>query len=92
MFLFLLFFIKGNLILYLSLFFLNLRVLQEVKNHLYLFQQFLWERYIYTFSFKHKKLICSVREMKRDTIHVFTKQNRYINEKDFLANWFDKKT
>lgn len=90
-FLFLLFYSKGNLILYFSLFFLLLRMIKEVKNHVYLLEQFLWERYLYSFPFKKEKEIHFIKEMKRDYLHVFIKENKRIQEKDFLRNWFDKK-
>ena len=84
-----LFYFKFNLILYLSLIFLIYRTYQEYKNHNFLFNRFLFERYIYHFNFKKEKIIKKNTKMKRDYRHIIYFKNKYITERNFLAKLFD---
>lgn len=88
------FFTYQNLILLLSFFFLSIKIMKEFCFHPYLFQKFLLERYLYTFSFPKIKKIKKIEQMKRDTYHFMIEgknEKKVIEEKVFLRNLFDKK-
>jgi stage IV sporulation protein FB len=83
-------FIKKNLILGLILFFLLIKIVKEVKEHKYIFNKFLLERYQYQFSFPKQKIINNQKYMKRDYRHLFYQNKKYYTEHEFLSNLFDK--
>lgn len=82
-------YLKFNFVVLITIFFLFIKTVQEIKNHRYLFNKFLFERYIYNFNFKKKKVIKKKENMKRDYKHLF-KGKKYITEKEFLRKLFDK--
>ncbi len=63
---------------------------EERKNHKYIFNRFIFERYLYNFNFKNIKVIKNNKIMKmyRDKKHVFKINNEYITEKSLLKNKF----
>lgn len=62
----------------------------EYKNRYNLINKFYLERYLYYFYFKRRKTINNINKMKRDYLHIFHINEKYITEKDFLRKWFDK--
>lgn len=84
-----LFIFKYNLVLYITLFILFLKTIDEYKKHRYMFNKFLFERYLYNYNFKKEKIIKKKEQMKRDYKHIF-KNNKYLTEKEFLRKLFDK--
>ena len=87
----LLFYFKFNLILLILLFLLLLKNLKEIKNHQFIFNKFLLERYLYDFNFKKKKYLknTNLNIMYRDYYHYFYYKNNYITEKKLLSKKFD---
>lgn len=81
--------LKFNLILITIFLFLILKTFKEIKYHSYLFNKFLFERYLYNFNFKKSKIIKNEYQMKRDYKHLFFIQNEYQTEKQYLSNLFD---
>ncbi len=81
--------LKFNLVLITIFLFLILKTFKEIKYHSYLFNKFLFERYLYNFDFKKSKIIKNEYQMKRDYKHLFFIQNRYQTEKQYLSNLFD---
>ena len=81
--------IINNLILLFILIFLLIKIIDEIKIHKYLFNKFLFERYLYTFHFKKiKKINCiKLSKMKKEYKHIFY-NNRYYTEKEVLNNYF----
>ena len=57
----------------------------------YIYNRFLLERYIYNLNFKNKKIIDTENKMFKNSSHLFIKNGKIINEKTFLAFFFDKK-
>lgn len=81
---------KSNLILFLIFVLLSFKTYSELKNHRYIFNKFLFERYLYKMSFKKLKKVRSENKMKRDYRHLIFDGNKYITEREFLAYLFDK--
>lgn len=84
-----LFKIPFNLIFYIVIFFLLLKTIKEIKNHKYIFNKFLLERYLYSFSFKKLKKIDNINKMKRDYEHIIFYKNKYVREYVCLKDLFD---
>ena len=78
---------RFNLILYISIIFLIIKIYREYKLHNYLFNKFLFERYLYNFNFKKSKIVNNSLKMKRDYRHLI-KANKYITEKEYLERLF----
>ncbi len=81
---------KNNLLLILSSIFLFFKVLEEYKNHNFIFSKFLLERLQYQFSFKKKRYISSRKSFKKDYRHLIKCGNMYITEKTYLKNMLRK--
>lgn len=62
------------------------KIYDEIKNHKYLFNKFLVERYLNNYRFKKYKYIkkYNLKNMYRDYNHVFFINNQYISEKKAL--------
>ena len=84
-----LFHYKYSLILYISILFLIIKTIKELKLHKYLYNKFLFERYLYKFKFKKTKIINNKNNMMRDYNHIIREKNKYIKEYDFLLKLFD---
>ena len=80
-----------NLIFVLILSFIMYRVVYEIKNHNYIFNRFLLERYLKRYNFKRKKVVKRVEDMRRDYLHVFKCKDAYIPEVEILKKRFDFK-
>ncbi len=89
-FIILLFLFKFNLVLYVVIFFLLYKTYLEYKNHKFIFNKFLCERYMYKFNFKKTKIVENKNAMKRDYKHLFRAKNKYVTEREILLKLFDK--
>ena len=80
----------NNLILLLIILFLLIKIVDEIKLHKYLFNKFLFERYLYNFNFKKIKKIKGIKfsKMKKEYKHIFY-NNRYYTEKEVLKEYFN---
>ncbi len=80
-----------NLILFLIIGFISVKVLDEFKIHNSIFNRFLLERYTKSFHFRKNKIIKStdLSKMKRDYCHTFYDGKRYITEREILKKRFD---
>ena len=85
-----LFSLNNNLIGLLCIIFLSIKILDNIKNNNYIFNKFLFERYIYNFNFKKVKIVNNLKEMQKEKKHIFRLKNKYITEKEKLSNLFDK--
>lgn len=83
-----------NLSLYLILFFLLCKTIREFKEHSFLVNKFLFERYLYNFNFHKTKIIQGddIRKMKRDHKHLFYFAHTYHTERQILRRMFDKQS
>lgn len=66
-------------------------LIKEHKNHRYIFNAFLIERYINAIKFKNVNFINNLnfKNMKKYSNNVFIKNNKYISEKEALYNKFN---
>lgn len=82
--------IHKNLIMLIILIFLFIKIIKQIKEYKYIFNKFLFERYLYNFHFKKQKVIhnLNIDKMMRDKKHLFYYNNIYIIEKDILKDIF----
>ncbi len=59
------------------------------KESSYLFNRFILERYLYSFKFKHTKIINDYHNMYKEYNHIIKDNDKYLKEKDFLSKMFD---
>ncbi|MDD3392240.1 MAG: site-2 protease family protein [Bacilli bacterium] len=87
------FYLHISLIVTIIISFILYQVYKELKKHPFYFNKFLFERYLYSFSFKKKRLIRnkSVDNMYRDYEHLFLINKNYYTEKQLLRKRFDFK-
>ena len=80
-----------NMVLYIIIFFILLKVIKEYREHKYIFNKFLFERYNYDLNFKKKKTIkgIKVNKMKKEYKHIFY-DNKYYTEKEILKRYFKR--
>ena len=85
--------VRFNLILFLIISFVFIKVIKELLMHKNLFNRFLLERFTKNFYFKKGKTIrnMDLKKMKRDYRHTFYNGKRYITEKEILEKRFDFK-
>lgn len=78
-----------NLVLYIIIFFILLKVIKEYKEHKYIFNKFLFERYNYNLKFKKIRYIKGrkINKMKKGYKHIFY-DDKYYTEKDILKRYF----
>lgn len=90
----LIFKVKYNLLMFLIILFIGIKVYLEYKEHEDIFNLFLLERYTGNFDFKKHKYIkgLNYNKMKKDYKHVFKEKNKYITEKNALKKRFDFKS
>lgn len=87
------FFKYQNLVFYCILFFLFIKTIKELKDHSFLVNKFLLERFLHQFSFHRTKIIKGddITMMKRDHKHLFYFAHSYHTEYEMLRRMFDKK-
>lgn len=73
---------------YIIFFFFIYQVICFYKRKNDIFFKFLLERYLYRFSFKKKKIIIDLKDMKRDCYHFLKKDKKLFNEDEFLKTYF----
>ena len=84
-------YISNNLMNILVLLFLIIKTIDNIKKRKYIFNKFLFERYLYKFKFKNKKIVDNIYQMKKDYKHLFYINKTYQTEKEYLSRMFDKK-
>ena len=62
---------------------------EELKSNLY-FQKFLLERYLKKYRFHKDRIITHIENMYRYQNNVIKEENRYISEKDYLIQKYEK--
>lgn len=80
----------NNYLIILLLIFYTIRYLKDYK---YMFNKFLLERIMY--KLQYKKIINdtkNITELKKETLHFFKENNKYIKENKKIAEIFDKNT
>lgn len=70
-------------------------LLQNIWNYYkkidYIYNKFLLERYLYNIKYKSIKLINNKNKMYKNKTHLFKINNKIIEEKKYLYNFFNKK-
>lgn len=86
--LFVAFLLYQSLFWLLLLFTLFFRLWKEQKNGNYLYQKFLLERYLNSYSFRKEKIVTSVFSMKKGYSHLFLEKGKCIGEEEYLKKYF----
>jgi len=81
--------LTNTLFLFIILF-IFLEIFKETIKHKYYFNKFLLERYLYDFEFKKKKNVSCVKQMKKQTRHIFKIDGTYYTEREIIRKTFDK--
>lgn len=81
--------INKSLIIILSFIPLLLNLIDLIVNRDNIFIKFLLERYLYNFKFKKNKYINNIKNMKRDYHHYLVVENKIIEEKEYLKDYFN---
>ena len=81
--------INKSLIIILSFIPLLLNLIDLIVNRDNIFIKFLLERYLYNFKFKKNKYINDIKYMKRDYHHYLVVENKIIEEKEYLKDYFN---
>ncbi len=83
--LFLAFLFPYSFLFYILVFFLLYQVVLFYKKIPFLFHKFVLERKLYVFSFRKRKQIQCIKQMKRDYEHYFIKEGYVYSEKEYLS-------
>ena len=83
---------KLGLLLFLVVFLLLFKLIEENNKHEIIFNKFLLERYLYSFNFKKHKIIKddNLEKMFRGYEHIFLNGEKYVTERELLRKRFDK--
>ena len=90
-FIFIVFINSFDFIVFLILLFLFFRCVSEFRNHRYIFNRFLFERYVNDFSFSHLRKVRSESFMFKWCRHLISFNGNYITEVNYLSKRFDNK-
>lgn len=87
------FIFNNNFLIIITFLFLLIKVIIEFFKISYIFNKFLFERYIYPFSFKKTKIIKGDKlyKMFKEKKHLFCIDNTYVSEKKVLDKRFGHK-
>lgn len=81
---------NNNLMELIIIFLLLVKIIDSLRKEKYVFNKFLFERYIYKFNFKKNKNISKINQMKKEYKHLFYLENEYKTEREILNRMFDK--
>ena len=70
--------------------FLLYKVIIYIKNYKYMRNRFLLERYLYKFNYnKINNCTKDINCLRKNVLHYFKKNNKYISETDKLKEYFN---
>lgn len=69
---------------------LIINIINYYKDLNYIFNKFLIERYLYNINYSKEKIINNNKEMYKDCRHIFKNNNKYITEKKYLQERYNK--
>lgn len=78
-----------NFFLFIIIFFLGYKVLNEYLNYPNIYNKFLFERYIYDFNFERVKYINNINKMYKGKRHLVKEKGIWKTEKEILRKRFD---
>lgn len=90
-FIFLILFIRKDLIYICILIFLLIGIIKEYSNIDFIYNKFLLERYYYNFGFKKRRIISNINNMYKDYIHLI-RGERLLTEKEVLEKKYSNLT
>lgn len=84
---------RFNFIFLLVIFFLVVKLIEDIKNRKYVMNKFLYERYYYPKRYRKAKIIkgVDVSKMYKDCNHIFKVKNNCYTEHEILRKMFDFK-
>ena len=73
--------------------FLVVKILEEFKNKNFIFNKFLYERYVFPKKYKQIKVIDGIKVdyIYKERSHIFKEKNKCYTEREILAKRFDFK-
>ena len=77
-----------TLLLVLSVLIIN--IVNYYKDLNYIFNKFLVERYLYNISYSKEKIVNNKKKMYKDYRHIFKNGNKYLTEKKYLYDKYNK--
>lgn len=77
-----------TLLLILSVLIIN--IVNYYKDLNYIFNKFLVERYLYNLSYSKEKIVNNKKNMYKDYRHIFKNGNKYLTEKKYLYDKYNK--
>lgn len=77
-----------TLLLILSVLIIN--IVNYYKDLNYIFNKFLVERYLYNLSYSKEKIVNNKKKMYKDYRHIFKNGNKYLTEKKYLYDKYNK--
>lgn len=77
-----------TLLLVLSVLIIN--IVNYYKDLNYIFNKFLVERYLYNLSYSKEKIVNNKKNMYKDYRHIFKNGNKYLTEKKYLYDKYNK--
>lgn len=80
-----------SIIIYIVFIVFFIQIIKELKNNKYIFNKFLFERYLYNIKYKNSKLIKGdkLAKMYKNKSHIFLMKNKLIKEDEILGKMFD---
>lgn len=79
-----------NYTLFLVLIVLIINIVNYYKDLNYIFNKFLVERYLYNLSYSKEKIVNNKKKMYKDYRHIFKNGNKYLTEKKYLYDKYNK--
>lgn len=79
-----------NYTLFLVLSVLIINIVNYYKDLNYIFNKFLVERYLYNLSYSKEKIVNNKKKMYKDYRHIFKNGNKYLTEKKYLYDKYNK--
>lgn len=87
----LIFFIKFDIIFIIIFLFLLIGIIKEKYKLKYIYNKFLYERYIGNIKYKKRKTVSSLNNLFKDCTHIIKVNGSYITEKEALNNKYNYK-
>ena len=82
---------ENNYSMVMVIFVLLQNIWDYYKKIEYIYNKFILERYLYNINYKSLKMINDKNKMYKNKIHLFKINNKIIQEKQFLSDFFNKK-
>ncbi len=77
-------FIEKEIVYFFSILLLLIKLKEELENHNFIFNKFLYERYLYNLRFRKVKIVSKIENFKKDYYHYIESNNKILEEKEYL--------